>query len=84
MEFQVDGDGIEDAVASVERIVSRTSRDGVLAISIASGEDAMTVARAVVDAGLRRGIAVSLSSVQEPNLESLFLDLTGKSLRDVA
>jgi ABC-2 type transport system ATP-binding protein len=54
-------------------------RDGVVSVRVADGPAAVA---AVVGAAERTGVAISGIEVVEPDLEDVFLHLTGKALRD--
>lgn len=65
--------------------VEECSLEGrVLTIGIDSGRNSMDVVHQIVTLGGELGIDLALTSVAEPSLETLFLEITGKSLRDGA
>lgn len=58
-------------------------RGGGLAVCVGEGGGStIGVVEAVTAAAKGRGVGVSLAKVFEPDLESLFLDLTGRTFRD--
>jgi ABC-2 type transport system ATP-binding protein len=84
MEFE-SGEPGGDPVPGIEHIehVSAASwRDGVLAVQIGSHADAIKVIDDIGRASSARGVALSLRSIVEPSLETIFLDLTGRDLKD--
>jgi ABC-2 type transport system ATP-binding protein len=76
--------GLEAALVDLDSVVECSLGERVLSVAIESGEDAMAVARRITALGEELGVALSLSSVVEPSLETLFLEITGRSLRDLA
>ena len=73
---------LEEAVRAVERI------DGVASVSLADGgfdllaDDAGQVVAQVLAAVSSSGASVSAVEISQPDLEDVFLHLTGKALRD--
>lgn len=63
-------------VAGVERI---TSEDGSLSIL---ADDSNLVLPRLFDAAAVQGVRITSIDIQEPNLEAVFLHLTGRALRD--
>lgn len=71
----VDLKGLADGV-EVEVHATRVS------VSVHVEDDLTDLARDIIRRATRQGVSLSLRNVREPTLESLFLDLTGRSLRD--
>ena len=79
--MMLDGD-LDEAVSAVDRLdaVSQVTRDGdTVDVLVSEAESALPV---VMQAVVSAGSAVRSVTVQEPDLEAVFLHLTGKSLRD--
>jgi ABC-2 type transport system ATP-binding protein len=81
VDIGVDGD-VEGAVAALSQLpgvhqVSRT--DGVLELLV---DDARTALAEIIAGASAAGAGVTSVEVVEPNLEAVFLHLTGKALRD--
>ncbi len=75
----------EDLVAEVEgldAVASLEKRERMLTVYVDDRDDTMSVVQSIIDAAGSLGITATLNSMREPDLESLFLELTGKSLRD--
>ena len=68
-----------DALQSVEEIESITASEGSVEILV---EGANRLLPRILDVAQQTGVGVSGVEVVEPNLESVFLHLTGKALRD--
>jgi len=82
--FDVDGEataGTPDLAAVVEGAEVEMQR-GRLAVTAQVDADLTDLAREITRCAAQQGWSLSLSHVREPSLESLFLDLTGRSLRD--
>jgi ABC-2 type transport system ATP-binding protein len=71
--------GLASACKAITGIVDATPvAEGVTLIA----SDARNVLRPIIEAADRMGVAVSSVEVVEPDLEAVFLALTGKELRD--
>ena len=68
-----------EALESVPEIESLTATEGSVDILV---EGASGLLPRILDVAQHSGVAVSGVEVVEPNLESVFLHLTGKALRD--
>jgi ABC-2 type transport system ATP-binding protein len=68
-----------DALASIEEIESITSSEGSVEILV---EGASGLLPRILDVAQQGDVGISGVEVVEPNLESVFLHLTGKALRD--
>ena len=68
-----------DALAPIEQIESITSSEGSVEILV---EGASGLLPRILDVAQQAGVGISGVEVVEPNLESVFLHLTGKALRD--
>ncbi len=68
-----------DALGAVEEIESITSTEGSVEILV---EGASSLLPRILDIAQQAGVGISGVEVVEPNLESVFLHLTGKALRD--
>jgi ABC-2 type transport system ATP-binding protein len=68
-----------EALESVAEIESLTAAEGSVEILV---EGASGLLPRILDVAQHSGVAVSGVEVVEPNLESVFLHLTGKALRD--
>ena len=68
-----------DAFASVAGVEQVTASDGGVELIV---DGARRLLPAILDSANRAGVAVSSVEIVEPNLEAVFLHLTGKALRD--
>ena len=68
-----------DAMASLPGVVAASAADGSLALIV---DDARTLLPELLRAATDAGAAVRGVDVDEPDLEAVFLHLTGKALRD--
>ena len=68
-----------DAMASLPGVVAASAADGSLALIV---EDARTLLPELLRAATDAGAAVRGVDVDQPDLEAVFLHLTGKALRD--
>jgi ABC-2 type transport system ATP-binding protein len=66
-------------LAALDQVRSVEAVDGKLKIAAVSAQAALVE---LIDLCQRRGVAIQSLQVLEPNLESVFLHLTGKSLRN--
>ena len=64
---------------SMPAVVEATARDGEIELLVA---DARSVLASLVQTTADAGVEIGSVEVQEPNLEAVFLHLTGKALRD--
>ena len=74
-----DIDSLAAACADLPGTVGVDRRDGGLAVRVAAGPAALA---GIVDAAGRAGVTIGGIELVEPDLEDVFLQLTGKALRD--
>jgi ABC-2 type transport system ATP-binding protein len=67
------------AAAELDAVRSASVADGGIELVV---DEARTLLPKLLEVVAREGVAVSSVEVREPNLESVFLHLTGKALRD--
>ena len=67
------------ALADVERVVDVTTADGTIEVT---AEGARTLLPTIISVASEAGATVSSVEIAEPDLEAVFLHLTGKALRD--
>ncbi|MEM3670562.1 MAG: ATP-binding cassette domain-containing protein [Thermoprotei archaeon] len=81
IEVKVSGkaDGLESVIASLPNVKDVKVSDSTFRIKAASGEE---TAPTVIDAVRSRGLTVSRISLTKPTLDEVYLELTGKSLRE--
>ena len=84
LEFELDGDAddLSGEIEALDTILAVEERDQMLTVYLDDRADTMSVARSVIETAAGQGVSATLNSMREPDLESLFLDLTGKTLRD--
>lgn len=70
---------LADALAGVDQIQSATAVEGAVELVV---EGASRLLPRILEVSQQTGVDVSGVEVVEPNLESVFLHLTGKALRD--
>ena len=68
-----------EALAMIERVHDATAGDGLIEVT---AEGARTLLPEIITVAADAGAAVSSVEVVEPDLEAVFLHLTGKALRD--
>ncbi len=73
------GEGLAERLASGEGIHEASANDGEVTLNVASAQAVLPQALAEASA---LGLAVRHIEIREPNLESVFLHLTGRALRD--
>ncbi|MBN1261366.1 MAG: ABC transporter ATP-binding protein [Anaerolineae bacterium] len=73
------GTQLAEAVAGLEGILQASAHDGEVVLNVASAETALPTA--LGQASLL-GLSVRTIEIREPNLETVFLHLTGRALRD--
>ena len=74
-----DLDGFAAAARDLTGVLGAERRDGAVSVRVADGPAAVA---SVVGAAERSGVAIAGIEVVEPDLEDVFLHLTGKALRD--
>jgi ABC-2 type transport system ATP-binding protein len=81
VELSATGDlaALRDACVALSGVQSATASDGALHLLVDDGHELLP---AVLDAANRAGAAVKSIEIVEPDLEAVFLHLTGTALRD--
>jgi ABC-2 type transport system ATP-binding protein len=74
-----ESDALLDTWRQLEHVRSVTVRDGAIALL---ADDSHLVLAALFESAARAGVRITAVDVQEPNLEAVFLHLTGRALRD--
>jgi len=76
-----EGGGAELAAAlqSLDGVIEATATDGEVLVNVASAEATLA---AVIGTATGLGLSVRTIDIREPNLEAVFLRLTGRALRD--
>ena len=84
IEFHVDreSDELREAVSGLESVVSAAMDGHTLSVLTRTDTRNKELIEEVFDIACRAKLELSLRRILEPNLESLFLDVTGKSLKD--
>lgn len=77
--LNVQSDTVLNAWRTVEGVASVSSEDGVLYLLV---DDSNLVLPRLFEAATGAGVRISSVDIQEPNLEAVFLHLTGRALRD--
>ncbi len=77
--LNVQSDTVLNAWRTVEGVTSVSSEDGVLHLLV---DDSNLVLPRLFEAATGVGVRISSVDIQEPNLEAVFLHLTGRALRD--
>jgi len=70
---------LEDALTAIDGVVSAHPENGTVRLIVDDGNASLA---AMVAAANRAGVKVTNVTIKEPNLEAVFLHLTGRSLRD--
>jgi ABC-type multidrug transport system ATPase subunit len=71
-----------DAVRELAAVWEAAVRARVLTVTAGEGADAMRLIEELQSLATRHAVRLSLRRVEEPSLESVFLDLTGRTIRD--
>jgi ABC-2 type transport system ATP-binding protein len=74
-----DKDALANALKSVHGVLEAEPSDNAVAIITPEAEDILA---AVITKATERGIKIRSIDIREPNLEAVFLHLTGRALRD--
>ena len=74
-----DPEALADSLKGVKDILEANSTDHEVSIITPDAEDVLA---SVVDKANERGIKIRSIDIREPNLEAVFLHLTGRALRD--
>jgi ABC-2 type transport system ATP-binding protein len=75
-------DRFTKALAQLDGVADVTCGGDGLSVYAKNAQGKMAILDTIHELAERHGVALSLQNLIEPNLESLFLDLTGKRLRD--
>lgn len=70
---------LQEAWREIAGVQSTSSEDGTVTLLV---DDSNLVLPALFEAAATMGVRIDKVDIQEPNLESVFLHLTGKALRD--
>jgi ABC-2 type transport system ATP-binding protein len=73
------GGDLVEAVASMEHVLQADASDGQVIVNTTSAE---AILPQVVSAASELGLSIRTIEIREPNLETVFLHLTGRALRD--
>jgi len=73
------GDGLHQEMAALEGVEEAAGRDGIWTLTTREPEKTVRLLMARTES---RGVRFRSLSILEPNLESVFLRLTGRGLRD--
>ncbi len=85
MDFVTDGTTgleLEKEMMAIGPVKDVVANDGTISVFGSRIENTVELLNAIKTTAMRRGVKISLQSVREPSLESVFLDITGKNLRD--
>lgn len=74
-----DSGALEDSLRGLEYVLEVTAIDHEVSVITPQAEDILA---AVVSTANERGIKIRSIDIREPNLEAVFLQLTGRALRD--
>ena len=69
-------------VKGFDHVESAAVEEGVLRVLASAGQKSTETIARIEEASKRHGVTLSLKRVVEPSLESLFLDITGREIRD--
>ena len=70
-----------DALKDVEQLTRASLHDGKVVLTVSKGESFIPV---VFETAQRLGVGISTVSMRKPNLEDVFIKLTGREIRDEA
>jgi len=73
------GADLAAALQSLEGVIQASSTNGEVLVNVTSAEEALA---AVIGTATGLGLSVRTIDIREPNLEAVFLHLTGRALRD--
>jgi ABC-2 type transport system ATP-binding protein len=79
LKLNVEGETVVDAWRRVEGVTQASTLDGTVTVL---AHDSNQVLPRLFEAAARSGARITSVDIQEPNLEAVFLHLTGKALRD--
>ncbi len=85
LEFDLDApaEPFVQALRQLDRAVNVTVAGRVVSVGARDGDSAMELLKEIPALAARCGARLALRRVAEPTLESVFLDLTGRSVRDM-
>jgi ABC-2 type transport system ATP-binding protein len=73
------GAPLAEALSGVPPVIEVSALNGQVAVIVAAAEEALPD---VIGAATRLGVRIRSVDIEEPNLEAVFLHLTGRALRD--
>ena len=73
------GANLAAALQSIDGVIKASATDGEVLVNVTSAEATLA---AVIGAATGLGLGVRTIDIREPNLETVFLHLTGRALRD--
>jgi ABC-2 type transport system ATP-binding protein len=76
------GEEILSDMKNMPGVSDITSSDTGLSVSVSNTADNMEIIKRITSLALRGNVNLAIIKIEEPNLENLFLDLTGRTLRD--
>ncbi len=79
LKLSVPGETVLEAWRRVDGVSQASAQNGAVTVL---AQDSNVVLPRLFDAAARLGARITAVDIQEPNLESVFLQLTGKALRD--
>ncbi|MFH1130562.1 MAG: ATP-binding cassette domain-containing protein, partial [Pseudomonadota bacterium] len=84
LEFEARGcpEGVCGGLSKIEGVWRAEFRGGTLIVLAKPGSSAIAIAEKVIEVGKEQDAHLKFQKASEPSLESLFLELTGKRLRD--
>jgi ABC-2 type transport system ATP-binding protein len=79
LKLNVEGEAVVDIWRQVEGVTQASTLDGTVTVL---AQDSNRVLPHLFESAARAGARITSVDIQEPNLEAVFLHLTGKALRD--
>jgi ABC-2 type transport system ATP-binding protein len=76
---EADGEALANGLREVPGILAATASDSAVALTVASADESVAPA---IERAAALGYRVRSVDIEEPNLEAVFLHLTGRALRD--
>jgi ABC-2 type transport system ATP-binding protein len=76
------GDNLAEALKKMTMLKDITSHESGMTVSVSNTADNIGIIDGITRTSLNMNVKLSLIKIEEPNLENLFLDLTGRNLRD--
>jgi ABC-2 type transport system ATP-binding protein len=71
--------GVREAWKALDGVRAVSGEDGAMVLLV---QDGTTVLPRLFETAARAGVRIQSVNVQEPNLEAVFMQLTGRALRD--